>query len=49
MLLLKLQAAAGNARTEVLQLAQVFRARIVDVSDTTISLVVSGDPGKVRM
>lgn len=47
MLLLKLHAAAGAARAEVLQLAQVFRARIVDVSDETVTLVVSGDPGKL--
>mmetsp|Transcript_22816 Transcript_22816/g.49996 ORF Transcript_22816/g.49996 Transcript_22816/m.49996 type:complete len:481 (+) Transcript_22816:35-1477(+) len=46
MLLLKLRAPPGPARTEVLQLAQIFRARVVDVSDRTLTLCVSGDPGK---
>uniref|UniRef100_A0A7S0RGX1 ACT domain-containing protein n=1 Tax=Chlamydomonas leiostraca TaxID=1034604 RepID=A0A7S0RGX1_9CHLO len=46
MLLLKLGAPPGPARTEVLQLAQIFRARVVDVSETTLTLCVSGDPGK---
>ncbi|GLC33867.1 hypothetical protein PLESTB_000812700 [Pleodorina starrii] len=47
LLLLKLRVSAGPARAEVLQLAQIFRARIVDVSDTTLSLSVTGDPGKL--
>lgn len=47
-MLIKLRAPAGPARTEVLQLAEIFRARVVDVSDSAITLCVSGDPGKVR-
>lgn len=47
MLLIKLRAPPGNSRTEVLQLAEIFRARVADVSDETLTLVVSGDPGKV--
>lgn len=47
MLLIKLRAPPGPARTEVLQLSQIFRARVVDVSDRTLTLCVSGDPGKV--
>ena len=47
-MLIKLRAPAGPARTEVLQLAEIFRARVVDVSEGAITLVVSGDPGKVR-
>lgn len=47
MLLLKVNAPPGPARTEVLQLAQIFRARVVDVSDRSLTLCVSGDPGKV--
>ncbi|GBF88697.1 acetolactate synthase [Raphidocelis subcapitata] len=46
LVMLKLRAPAGPARTEVLQLAEIFRARVVDVSDGTVTLVVSGDPGK---
>lgn len=45
-MLLKLRAPAGPARTEVLQLAEIFRAHVVDVSERCLTLVVSGDPGK---
>lgn len=48
MLLLKLRVPAGSTRAEVLELAAVFRARVVDVGDETLSLCVTGDPGKVR-
>ncbi|KAI8474701.1 MAG: small subunit of acetolactate synthase-domain-containing protein [Monoraphidium minutum] len=44
--LIKLRAPAGPARTEVLQLAEVFRARVVDMSEGTMTLCASGDPGK---
>jgi hypothetical protein len=47
-MLIKLRAPAGPARTEVLQLSEIFRARVVDVSEGAITLCVSGDPGKVR-
>lgn len=47
-MLIKLRAPAGPARTEVLQLAEIFRARVVDVSERGLTLCVSGDPGKVR-
>ncbi len=49
MVLMKLRAPPGPARTEVLQLAQIFRARITDVSEYTLTVCVSGDPGKVRL
>jgi hypothetical protein len=48
LMLIKLRAPAGPARTEVLQLAEIFRARVVDVSERGLTLCVSGDPGKVR-
>lgn len=47
LMLIKLRAPAGPARTEVLQLAEIFRARVVDVSERGLTLCVSGDPGKV--
>lgn len=47
MLLMKLRAPPGPDRTEVLQLAEIFRARVVDVADQALTLCVSGDPGKV--
>lgn len=36
-----------NARSEVMQLAQVFRARVVDISEDSLTLEVVGDPGKM--
>lgn len=46
-MLIKLRAPAGPARTEVLQLVDIFRSRVVDVSDASMTVAVSGDPGKV--
>ncbi|MGI0481606.1 acetolactate synthase small subunit [Geminocystis sp. CENA526] len=36
-----------NTRGEVLQIAQIFRARVVDMSDDSLTLEVVGDPGKM--
>jgi acetolactate synthase-1/3 small subunit len=36
-----------NTRAEVLQIAQIFRARVVDISDDSLTLEVVGDPGKM--
>jgi acetolactate synthase-1/3 small subunit len=36
-----------NTRGEVLQIAQIFRARAVDMSDDSLTLEVAGDPGKM--
>ena len=47
LVLLKLSVPSGPVRTEVLQMAQIFRGRVVDVSDTTLTLCVSGVNGKV--
>lgn len=44
---LKVQAASGPDRTEITQLAQIFRARIVDVGESTFILAITGDPGKL--
>ena len=46
LVLLKLNVPSGPVRTEVLQMAQIFRGRVVDVSDTTLTLAVTGDNGK---
>ncbi len=37
----------SNNRSEVLQVAQVFRARVVDISEDSLTLEVVGDPGKM--
>lgn len=46
LMLIKVNATSSN-RTEVLELASVFRARPVDTSEDTLTLEVTGDPGKM--
>lgn len=45
---LQVNAPPGPARTEVMQIADIFRAHAVDCSDVTTTLQVTGDVGKVR-
>ncbi|MEL6938719.1 MAG: acetolactate synthase small subunit [Cyanobacteria bacterium J06598_1] len=46
-LMLMKVAAGGTNRAEVVGLAQLFRARVVDVSKEALTLEVVGDPGKL--
>jgi acetolactate synthase I/III small subunit len=46
LMLLKVNAASSN-RSEILGLAQIFRARVVDVDENSLTLEVVGDPGKM--
>lgn len=46
LMLIKVKA-NNNTRAEIIELAQVFRARIVDISDQTLTIEVVGDPGKM--
>ena len=46
LMLIKVNATSNN-RGEVLELAQIFRARIVDMSEETLTIEVAGDPGKM--
>ncbi|KGG12119.1 MULTISPECIES: acetolactate synthase small subunit [Prochlorococcus] len=46
LMLLKVSA-KSNHRKEILDLVQVFRAKVVDVSDQALILEVVGDPGKL--
>ncbi len=46
LMLLKVSATADQ-RTHILDLVQVFRAKVVDVSDEALILEVVGDPGKL--
>ncbi len=46
-MLLKIRAPPGPTRTEVMQLIDIFRARVVDVSDRSLTIAVTGDAGKV--
>ena len=48
LVLVKVRAPPGPARTEITQLATIFRARVVDVGEATFTMSVTGDPGKVR-
>lgn len=38
----------ANTRAEVMQLAEVFRARVVDVAPTSLMLEVTGTPDKIE-
>lgn len=44
--LIKVSADSGN-RSEILQIVDIFRAKIVDVSERTVVVEVTGDEGKV--
>ena len=46
LMLLKVSASSEN-RGKILDLVQVFRAKVVDVSDSALTLEVVGDPGKL--
>lgn len=46
LMLLKVNATSLN-RAEIIDLAQIFRARVVDVSEDSLTLEVVGDPGKM--
>ncbi|MGC9503566.1 acetolactate synthase small subunit [Baaleninema sp.] len=39
--------ASSSTRSEIVELAQIFRARIVDVADDSLIIEVVGDPGKM--
>ena len=46
LMLVKVNASTIN-RAEVIELVQVFRARIVDISEETVTVEAVGDPGKM--
>ncbi|KAH9548079.1 hypothetical protein CY35_11G070100 [Sphagnum magellanicum] len=46
LMLLKVNVNA-HQRTEVLGLVQIFRARVVDVAEESLTVEVTGDPGKI--
>lgn len=46
LMLVKVNASASS-RAEVIELTQVFRARIVDIAEDTLTIEVVGDPGKL--
>ncbi len=46
LMLLKVNAGSSN-RSEIIELSQIFRARVVDVGEDSLTLEVVGDPGKM--
>ena len=46
LMLIKVNAPASN-RAEIIQIIEIFRARIVDLSEEAATIEVVGDPGKI--
>ena len=46
--LIKVRAADRNARDEVIQMANIFRAKIIDVSRETLTVAIFGDKEKTE-
>ncbi len=47
LILLKVSVQGPQARSEIIQIADVFRARVVDISGPTITIEVTGDQDKI--
>lgn len=39
--------ASTKTRSEILEIVQIFRSKVVDISDISITIEVTGDPGKI--
>ncbi len=46
LMLIKVNAAA-SLRSEIVEIVQIFRAKVVDVSEESLTIEVAGDPGKM--
>ena len=46
LMLIKVEA-SQKLRPEIIEIAEIFRAKIVDISDTSIMMEITGDPGKI--
>nr|YP_009545335.1 acetohydroxyacid synthase small subunit [Mallomonas splendens]AYO28489.1 acetohydroxyacid synthase small subunit [Mallomonas splendens] len=46
LMLIKIKASPIH-RSEIIEIAEIFKARIVDLSDISITMEVTGDPGKI--
>jgi acetolactate synthase-1/3 small subunit len=46
LMLLKVQA-TDHTRSKILELADIFRVKIVDIAEESLTLEITGDPGKV--
>ena len=47
-MMVKVRAEAGERRNDVIQLANIFRAQIVDVSSETLTIGIDGDADKLN-
>jgi acetolactate synthase-1/3 small subunit len=48
LMLIKVQAPSGGRRTEIRELVEIFRGRIVDVGDQEVMIEISGKEGKIE-
>lgn len=46
--MIKVCAAPGSSRSEVMQVANIFRAKIIDVGPESMVLEITGDTGKIN-
>lgn len=46
LMLIKVKSSAST-RSQILELVQIFRARVVDISEISITIEATGDPGKI--
>jgi acetolactate synthase-1/3 small subunit len=46
LMLLKVES-SSKTRSEILEIVQIFRSKVVDISDISITIEVTGDPGKI--
>ena len=46
LMLIKIQA-LPNIRSEILEIVQIFRSKVVDISEKSLTIEVTGDPGKI--
>lgn len=47
LMLLKVNYTNSQIRSEIIELAQIFRARVVDIGTDSLTIEVVGDPGKM--
>jgi acetolactate synthase-1/3 small subunit len=47
LMLLKVNYNSSQVRSEIIELAQIFRARVVDIGTDSLTIEVVGDPGKM--
>jgi acetolactate synthase-1/3 small subunit len=39
--------ASPSTRSQILEIVQIFRSKVVDLSETSVTIEVTGDPGKI--